>query len=184
MVRPYVVPKNTNFVTVKGDGYPANGFFQAFLAAVPGHPIVHRSLTIMLHRLRKGTGYYLGPMALMEAWIQIENITNATTAPDKNDVHLMTEVNLNDLSNAIPYKRILSYVLKGEDYLTMTQRVPLYFGDRCQFSAGACNVLVMDEHDETVYFYSRILGTRWCGKRIRNNCTTYGMIMEKIRLSK
>ncbi|KAL3781889.1 hypothetical protein ACHAWO_010051 [Cyclotella atomus] len=182
VVRPYVAPANTNFVTVRGDGWPENGFFQAFLAAEKGHPIIHKSLQLMLDYMNSNKKHYLGPMALMESWVQIANITNATTAQSKDGVHLLAEANLMELAKLLPYPKIMAYL--ESNFTTMLQQVPVQFGDRCQFSAGACNVMVMDELDETVYFYSRVIGTTWCGKKIRSNCTTAGMLAERLKMAK
>jgi hypothetical protein len=181
VVRPYVAAANTNLVTVKGDGWPENGFFQAFFAAEKGHPIVLKSLQLMLDYMKSNNKHYLGPMSLMESWAQIENVTNKTTAQSKskNGVHLLGEANLMELANLLPYSKIMPYL--ASNFTTMTQRVPAYFGDRCQFSGGQCNFIVMDEQDETVYFYSRVLGTKWCGKKIRTNCTTAGMLAERLK---
>lgn len=137
----------------------------------------------MLDYLWNKKEHYLGPMALMEAWMQHENITNATTAKESNGVHLLTEVNLL-LPQKTRYPKLMTYLSTLESMTIMTQQVPASFGDRCQFSGGACNVIVMDEYDETVYFYSRIFGTKWCGKKIRTNCTTHGMLLERLKLSK
>lgn len=187
VVRPFVAPNNANFVTVKGDGFPTNGFFQAFLAAERNNSIIRASLDIMLESLNKNgpNGKYLGPMSLLEAWRAIRegisNTTNAQSTEINNRSYLLGEVNLLDSKSTHLYKK-LQNVLDTTNFLDMMQRVPSHHGDRCQFSAGACNIVVLDESDETLYFYSRILGTTWCGKIIRNNCTTHGLILERLRL--
>ena len=183
VVRPYVVPKNINFVTVKGGyGFHEDGFFQAFWAAEKGHPIIHRSLSLMLEYLEKNKGNYLGPLSLLEAWKEFENSTTATTYKENNGVRLLMEINLMKIRSAVKHERLLNYVSNAEIYKNITQNVPSQFGDRCQFSAGQCNFIVMDENDETIYMYSRVLGTKWCGRRIGTNCTTNGMLMEKFLL--
>ena len=50
-----------SFVTVKGEKYPREGFFQAFLAAERGSAIVRRSLKMMLEALyeERPRGKYL-----------------------------------------------------------------------------------------------------------------------------
>ena len=135
MIRPYIATASTSFVTVKGDGFPSKGFFQAFLAAEKGHPIIHRSLKIMLEYLKKKNEYLLGPMALMDAWIQIENITNATSDQERNGAHLLMEVNYLEHKET-QYKPLRIYMNSTEGYQAMFQRVPSHFGDRCQFSGG------------------------------------------------
>jgi hypothetical protein len=42
VVRPFVAPNNASFVTVRGSGFPRDGFFQAFLAVEKGNDIVRR----------------------------------------------------------------------------------------------------------------------------------------------
>ena len=184
VVRPYVAPKNINFVTVKGGyGFQEDGFFQAFWAAEKGHPIIHRSLSLMLEYLKKNKGNYLGPLSLLEAWKEFDNRTNATTSKESNEVYLLMELNLMKSVSAVKHELTVDYVLNSEIYKNMIQKVPSHFRDSCQFSAGQCNFIVMDENDQTIYMYSRILGTKWCGKRIRTNCTTAGMSMESLGLS-
>ena len=184
-MRPFVAPENATLITVKGDGFPKDGFFQAFLAAEKGNPIVRHSLDVMLKLLMKNgpSSKYLGPMSLMEAWVQLENVTNATNAKiDSNGVYLLAEVNLNDQQSTKQYNRLRD-VLKTKNAFEVMQRVPSIHGDRCQFSGGACNVIVLDELDETLYFYSRVLGTKWCGKKVRHNCTTHGLLLERLGLA-
>ena len=77
------------------------------------------------------------------------------------------------IRSAVKHERLLNYVSNAEIYKNITQNVPSQFGDRCRFSAGQCNYIVMDENDGTIYMYSRVLGTKWCGRRIGTNCTTY-----------
>eukprot|EP00804_Cyclotella_cryptica_P013843 CCRYP_018162-RA/>CCRYP_018162-RA protein AED:0.02 eAED:0.02 QI:731/1/1/1/1/1/3/1817/233 len=172
VVRPFVAPKNANFVTVKGDGFPANGFFHAFLAAERNNSIIRTSIDKMLHSLMTNgpNGKHLGSMSLMEAWkVQAEGTSNATNAQSterSNASYLLGEVNLMDPQSTQLYNK-LTNLLNTTNVLGMLQRVPSHHGDRCHFSAGACNVVVLDESNETLYFYSWILGTTWCGKKIR-----------------
>lgn len=154
-MRPYIASATTKFVTVKGDGWPHNGFFQAFLASTKGHPIVGNSVMRMVERLWKNDRRYLGPMSLMDAW---KNLT------DVNDVYLLAEVNLKE-SNSIKRHAKLKELFETSKY-QLTQHVPEVFEGSCQFSSGACNVIVVDDADETVFFYSRLIGTTWCGKQL------------------
>ena len=103
VVRPFVAPKNANFVTVKGDGFPTNGFFQAFLAAERNNSIIRASLDVMLQSLNENgpNGKYLGPMSLLEAWrVQREGMPNATNNAESPEInngsYLLREVNLMD----------------------------------------------------------------------------------------
>ena len=80
------------------------------------------------------------------------------------------------------YKNI-SNVLASKDGVDLLQHIPAGHGaDTCQFSSGACNVVVLDESDEGLYFYSRVLGTKWCGKRIKEDgeCSTKENLLARI----
>jgi hypothetical protein len=168
VVRPYVAPQSANFVTVKGDGWPDNGFFQAFLATTKGNPIIRQSLDIMLNLLWDNNRHYLGPISLMNAWLLRENVTAKNYTKASNiDVHLLAEVNMNQPNAINQYTKLRDLLATKRNQ--MMQNVPrLYeYGDECRFSSGACNIIVLDETDESVYFYSRLLGTTWCGKMIQ-----------------
>ena len=76
VVRPFVAPSKTKFASVKGLGWPREGFFQAFVAAEAGNKIVGKSLQTMLGQLN-GTRQkrnLLGPVALEEAWMEAEGV--------------------------------------------------------------------------------------------------------------
>ena len=172
VVRPFVAPNNATFVTVKGEGFPRDGFFQAFAAAEKGNGIVHRSLQIMEEALYgdRPQGKYLGPTALMEAWLEVTNVNhplNVDLSVEQNlkyGVYLLTEVSM--ISDSISKYKSLSNAIAKKGGVGLMQRVPKGHGDDCQFSSGACNAVVIDESsNETLYFYSRVLGTKWCGKR-------------------
>ena len=169
VAHPYVAPANITFATVKGDGWPANGFFQAFLAAEKGHPLIRKSIDCMKDRLWENNRHYLGPMALMDAWMQVENVT--VSSHDKainTGLHLLEEVNMNNPASTKQHEN-LTELIQAND---MLQHVPKRYGERCQFSSGACNVIVVDanKRDETLYFYSRVVGTTWCGKLVSGDC--------------
>ena len=173
VVRPFVAPNNATFVTVKGIGFPQDGFFQGFLAAEKGNGVVHRSLQIMEEALYgdRPKGKYLGPTALMEAWLEVININhplNVDLSVEQNlkyGVHLLTEVSL--ISDSVSKYKKLSNAIAKEGGLRLMQSIPRGHGDSCQFTSGACNAVVIeDSSQETLYFYSRILGTKYCGKRM------------------
>ncbi len=93
VVKPYVVPTNTTLVTVLG--FYSN-FFQAFIAAEQGNPILLRSLRIMLEMLRNERVVrlgLLGPSALVDASMELLNITDVSSVINggKNGMHLLTE---------------------------------------------------------------------------------------------
>ncbi|KAL7533276.1 hypothetical protein ACHAXR_005140 [Thalassiosira sp. AJA248-18] len=108
---------------------------------------------------------YLGPTALMQSWMETNNWTNG--------VHFLAEAKLDDPKKISRHKRIAN-LIASKDGLELMQWIPTGHGDRCQFSSGACNVVVIDELDETLYFYSRVMGTTWCGKRLHEHgeCTS------------
>ncbi|KAL3775533.1 hypothetical protein ACHAW5_001552 [Stephanodiscus triporus] len=174
VVRPFTAPKNSTFVTVKGEGSPGGsdfrGFFQAFLAAEKDHAIVRLSLRMMLETLSgkrpSSSGLYLGPGSLMEAWMEVQNITDfSNTKNDDYDTYLLKEINLNDQLQVSMYKN-LSDVLMSETGSDLLQRVPGDHEDDCKLSTGSwnvCNFAVLDEGDGSIYFYSRVLGTTYCG---------------------
>jgi hypothetical protein len=164
-----VAPDGVKFITVKGDRFPKYGFFQAFMAAEPGNAIVYRSLKTMTDMLWEGRGrdeYNLGTMGLMEAWLEVDNVTNPTdehysTIHDgkhygMRGTYLLTEVKLNATSSPDIYRNV------------PRQLVPSGHGKKCQFSTASCDYVVMGSTD-TLYFYSRALATRYCGMMIRDN---------------
>lgn len=174
VVRPFVAPRNATFVTVKGEGSPDGsdfrGFFQAFLAAEKDNAIVRLSLRMMLETLSgkrpSPSGLYLGPGSLMGAWMEVKNITDlSNTKNDDNDTYLLQEINLNDRRQVSMYKNLADVLgsVTGSDLL---QHVPGGHEDDCKLSTGTwnvCNYAVLDEVDGSLYFYSRVLGTSYCG---------------------
>jgi hypothetical protein len=169
VVRHYEAQTDAKFVTVKGTGFPKYGFFQAFFDAEKGCAIARRSLKVMLKALSgiRPEGEFLGPTALMEALMEVENITNATDAKyNVNNVHLLNEVNLCDPSEVSKHPK-LSVALASKIGSNLILRIPRGYGDDCQFQEGACNFVVLDESDGSIYFYSRVLGTEWCGSLIQ-----------------
>jgi hypothetical protein len=160
VVRPFVASGKTKFAVVKGTGFPRKGFFQAFMAAEAGNKIVGRSLQVLLDLLngKRGKRHLLGPVAVLEAWFEVEHVSYFQAERGKNNGnkneanHLLMEVEIDPLQHK---------------NLPM-QTLPTGYGDKCLYSPGnVCNYIVMDESDDTVYFYSRTQGTRWCHKRMR-----------------
>ena len=159
VVRPFIASQSTNFITIKGDGWPDNGFFQAFVASTKSHPIMRKSIDVIVEMLWKNNRHYLGPMSLIDAW---KNIT-AITGDD--DIHLLAEVNMNQPKSIQKYTKLKETIDTSKAQLT--QNVPTdYENKKCKFSSGACNVVVVDEADETLFFYSRLVRTTWCGKQM------------------
>mmetsp|Transcript_19191 Transcript_19191/g.42677 ORF Transcript_19191/g.42677 Transcript_19191/m.42677 type:complete len:188 (+) Transcript_19191:181-744(+) len=158
-VRPYVVPDDVDFATVKGMGLlRGEGFFQAFMAASKGNSIVYRSLEIMRDALYgdRARGKYLGPSALSEAYLEASNGTDYKSHPFPliDGTRLLSEASLEtrtDLS-------ILPKQVKPPGF------------ESCTVETSACNFVVFDS-DSAVYFYSRVLGTRWCGQ-VLDDCSS------------
>lgn len=183
LVKPFVAPANVTFVTVKGegqtDGTDFRGFFQAFIAAEPYNLVIRQSLSIMLDILsgkrETKNNMYLGPGSLMEAWMEVMNITHMSDASaaaaaavvannnDNNGIYLLQEVNLNNIEQTTKYTNLSNILSSSTDLL---QRVPLSHTKDCVLSTGGwnvCNYVVIDEMDGSMYFYSRVLGTPFCG---------------------
>ncbi|KAL3789074.1 hypothetical protein ACHAW5_009813 [Stephanodiscus triporus] len=169
VVQPYVAPADAKFVTVKGSGFPTFGFFQAFFAAEKDSAIARHSLKVMLEALsgERSQGEWLGPTALMEAWMEVENVTNASSVNfDVNNVHLLTEVHLANPTDVSKYQTV-SDSLASINGFSLIQRIPRGYGDDCQYQTGACDYAVLDEADGRIYFYSRVLGTT-CSMTLNN----------------
>lgn len=184
VVQPFVAPPNVSFVTVKGegqtDGTDFRGFFQAFIAAEPYNIVIRQSLSIMLDILigKRTTknNMYLGPGSLMEAYMEVMNITHISDASaaaaaavtnnnnaNNNGIYLLQEVNLNNNEQTSKYTNLSNILSSSTDLL---QRVPSSHTEDCVLSTGGwnvCNYVVMDDVDDSMYFYSRVLGTPFCG---------------------
>ena len=143
---------------------------QAFLASEKQNSIVGRSIQIMLQALqgKRERGRLFGPMALLQAWEEEGQSLdeNNRTIYDNDGTYLLTEGNANTLKRG--YSKI-SKVLRRNKH-ALRQKEPAIPDFDCEFSGGLCNFVVIDGADnETLYFYSRILGTELCGKLL--HCT-------------
>jgi hypothetical protein len=124
---------------------------------------------------KRRRGGHLGPTALLEAWEEEEEERrnynrktdqNNNRTSDNDDAYFLIEGNAHSLTRD-GYSEI-SKVLK-RNWHSLSQKVPNGLDPDCKFSSGTCNFYVIDGADETLYFYSRILGTRWCGF-VENHC--------------
>jgi hypothetical protein len=127
---------------------------------------------------KRRRGKNLGPTALQEAWEEEEEERNNNRKTDQNNnratndndgAYFLIEGNANALTRG-GYSKI-SKVLKRNRH-SLSQKVPSSGHDTdCKFVNGLCDFVVIDGSDETLYFYSRILGTRFCGRLGSFQCT-------------
>ena len=176
-VRPYVVPDDVDFATVKGTGLlRGEGFFQAFMAASKGNSIVYRSLEIMRDALYgdRERGKYLGPSALSEAYLEASNSTDYKSKPFPSikGARLLTEAQLPPQDQRGRCRRrvgpadgAVSLENRADLCTLPKQAKPPGFESCVGVQTSACNFVVFDS-EMTVYFYSRVLGTRWCGQAL------------------
>jgi mannosyltransferase OCH1-like enzyme len=134
VVRPLRMDPKVSFSTVQDSllGY----FFQAFLAATPGHPVLRENLNTMMEYYveKKGTCFeeaqlVVGPCTLMEAWKRTSHASHGHT-------------------------RILR-----ESHLQMHGLFPNVLQ---RGKGSACHWVVDDPEEIQVYFYSRVMGTHLC----------------------
>jgi hypothetical protein len=149
-VHPVSPADSISFATVRGTGWPKHGFFQAFTASAPGHPILKKSLDTLLEvytgkRKRKG---WIGPETMQIAYEMYRN----KTSPEEvsRDLLLLDEV-------AIKNAKKVKYC---PDYISA---LPKQTPNPAAFRSGVCDHVVYDH--STQYFYSRVNGTAWCGAR-------------------
>jgi hypothetical protein len=150
-VHPVSPANSVRFTTVKGCGWPKKGFFQAFSASAPGHPILKKSLDILLEvyqgkRKRKG---WIGPETMQIAYEQYMTETLPEVA--SQDLLLLEEVAF----KWVKKKKSPKWLLK----------VPQQPQPKRGFKSGVCNFVVYD--NSTQYFFSRVNGTAWCGGKDR-----------------
>ena len=157
VVHPFVASPSNKFVTVKWAWYEKDKqFFQAFIAAAPRNEIIKKSLTIMLEllngtRAKRGGGpmHMLGTQAMQDAWAELAQDDASVASHGKNEeVYLLSEHKIGEGSS--------SYVKLP----TQTDKATIGYTD------GTCNFVVTDDEEESVYFFSHILGTENCGKQL------------------
>jgi hypothetical protein len=152
-IHPFSPADSVGFATVKGTGWPENGFFQAFTACAPGHPIVKKSLNALLEVYegrRKRGKQWIGPETMQIAYEQYLN----ETSPEEvsRDLLLLDEVAI----KAAKKQRWCP------DWIVTLPKQP---EPHKPFRSGVCNHVVYD--NSTQYFFSRVNGTAWCGARPR-----------------
>ena len=142
------------------------------MAVEKENPIIAHSIKVMLETLQKKRrrSPLFGPVALLQAWEEGgRSLYNNGTIYDNDGAYLLVEENIETLTPR-EYRTISRAIMRKKDLLT--QKVPPAFAanpeDSCEFSAGGCDYIVIDDSDETLYFYSRILGTELCGKLLCN----------------
>jgi len=133
VVKPLRLADGVGFATANEFAGGSGGFFQAFLAAAPGHPILKQALYKMLL-------YYEGKL---KAHRKGANMGTST---------------LKDAFDAVPEAQRGEVRLLQEIYLSAGQyrKLPRHI------ETGACNFVVHDAGEHAVYFYSRIVGSPRC----------------------
>jgi hypothetical protein len=150
-IHPVSPAVSVGFASVRGTGWPNGGFFQAFTASAPGHPIVKKSLDILLELYegkRNRKNGWLGPITMQMAYEQYLS----ETSPDvvSWDLLLLDEVHISSARGKTSPK-FLS---------TLPQQYPY---PEPFVRSIVCNYVVYDE--STQYFFSRVNGTDYCGHR-------------------
>jgi hypothetical protein len=157
-VHPVSPPDSVGFSSVRSSIWPKKGFFQAFTASAPGHPILKKSLDLLLEvytgkRKRKGhLKKLIGPATMLIAY---ESYLKETVPEEvSKDLFLMDEIRIDKVrGNDFLRRHKPSFVAK----LPRQER-----GGKgvVGFWHGQCNNVV---HDLTTqYFYSRVNGTGGC----------------------
>ena len=143
VVQPYKTPADAKFITVKGAGFPKYGLFQAC-----GEGLRHS-----LSESKSYAGSAIGqktarrvswPHSIDGAWMEVENITNASSASYVlNNVHLLNEVHLHSPSEVSKHPK-LSDALASTIGFNLIHRIPRGYGNDCQFQEGAHNFVALD----------------------------------------
>jgi mannosyltransferase OCH1-like enzyme len=133
VIQPVILDANVSFSTAQNDAWSGN-FFQAFLAATPGHPVLKDNLYALVdYKFGNRTKWQhcnglMGPCTLMHSW-------NRTT--DRGVNLILKEFNMARYPDRYP-----NVTLRGTSH--------------------ACHWVVHDADKKVVHFYSRIVGSRWC----------------------
>jgi hypothetical protein len=130
----------------------------------------------MLEMLRKErvTRGYLSPTSLIDASMEVLNVTDVSSVinNDENGMHLLMECHLADTNPSSKCKELISAVVPKELGSEFIQRRPSGSGLKCQDPQwNICNYVVLDDSSsiggQQLYFYSRVVGTRYCGKECK-----------------
>jgi hypothetical protein len=159
VVHPFVASPANKFVTVKWAWYEKDKqFFQAFIAAAPRNEIIKKSLTIMLEllngtRAKRGGGemHMIGTQAMQDAWAELAQDDASVASHGKNEeVYLLSEHKHGEYQGSSSYGKLPTQTNGGDaGYTDIT-----------------CNFVVVDDEEESVYFFSHILGAEFCGKQL------------------
>jgi len=127
-VKPLILDRSITFATVL-EPY-LNNFFNSFIAAAPGHPIIRKAMEAMQYHYEgivDGFIDSLGPRTLKWAHDRVSQEVRDTS-------FLLEEI-----------------ALERREYRKMYSQIPLQKGYGC-----CCNFVVHDPNAKEVYFYSRI----------------------------
>ena len=159
MVHPFVASPANKFVTVKWAWYEKDKqFFQAFIAAAPRNEIIKKSLAIMLEllkgtRAKRGGGemHMIGTQAMQDAWAELAQGDASVASHGKNkEVYLLSEHRIGEYQGSSSYGKLPTQTTGGD----------------AGYNDITCNFVVADDEEESVYFFSHILGAEYCGKQL------------------
>jgi hypothetical protein len=146
-VHPVSPPDSAGFSSVRSSQWPQKGFLQAFTASAPGHPILKKSLDILLEvytgvRSRSGLlKKLIGPMTMQIAY---DLYMNETLSEEVKDIFIMDEIRIGRTRKPKFISKLPKQETKGGE----------------GFVSSRCDYIVHD--NTTQYFYSRVKGTGEC----------------------
>jgi len=101
--------------------------------------------------------HMIGTQAMQDAWAELAQDDASVASHGKNEeVYLLSEHKLGDYEQHKIGDGSSSYVKLP----TQTDKATIGYTD------GTCNFVVTDDEEESVYFFSHILGTENCGKQL------------------
>ncbi len=90
--------------------------------------------------------HMIGTQAMQDAWAELAQDDASVASHGKNEeVYLLSEHKLGDYETKLP---------------TQTDKASIGYTD------GTCNYVVADDEEESIYFFSHILGAEFCGKQL------------------
>jgi mannosyltransferase OCH1-like enzyme len=172
-----VLHVNTTWATVRvhRESHYPRGFFQAFWASSPQHPMVHRYLKLFLDYYEKRLSIPQGPLGVQILGIAYDEYASAdsttTTLSATTQDGMDYNMNATELWYEVKYADALAL-----NWVTSTTVPPPVWGTRraCKFVVVAN--IVDDKHHHPkalVPLYSRIGGSRMCPMPITTTIRTH-----------